>query len=170
MAILLLAAAILLGLIMIPFGMPGTLVIFAATLCYKLLVPFGAIGETFRRGPFTGLKQPKLGSGVAIGSLRQNTAAGRFRRGCDHGELGSVRRPGEIDHAAGQMGQREGLLAVDFGEIDLPACAAIGKKGDFARIGMPARAFITVHAPRDALRGAAVDRYKPDRGCRRFTF
>jgi uncharacterized protein YqgC (DUF456 family) len=44
MNVLLLAAALVLGLIMIPFGMPGTLVIFAAALCYKLLVPTGGIG------------------------------------------------------------------------------------------------------------------------------
>src|SRR3954464_7046082 len=44
MAILLLIGAIILGLIMIPFGMPGTLIIFAAALCYRLLVPGGGIG------------------------------------------------------------------------------------------------------------------------------
>jgi len=44
MQALLLIAAIVLGLIMIPFGMPGTLVIFCAALCYYLLVPHGAIG------------------------------------------------------------------------------------------------------------------------------
>ena len=41
---LILAAVILLSLIMIPFGMPGTLVMFAAAVCYKLLVPAGGIG------------------------------------------------------------------------------------------------------------------------------
>jgi uncharacterized protein YqgC (DUF456 family) len=46
MAVLLLIGAIILGLIMIPFGMPGTLIIFAAALCYYLLVPGGAIGLT----------------------------------------------------------------------------------------------------------------------------
>lgn len=40
----LLVAAILLGLVMIPFGMPGTLVLFAAALCYHLLVPGAGIG------------------------------------------------------------------------------------------------------------------------------
>ena len=35
---------LLLSLVMIPFGMPGTLVMFAAALCYKLLVPQGGIG------------------------------------------------------------------------------------------------------------------------------
>src|SRR6185437_4984238 len=44
MAVILLVAAILLGLMMIPFGMPGTLVLFAAALCYHLLVPAGGIG------------------------------------------------------------------------------------------------------------------------------
>jgi len=44
MAVLLLIAAILLGLVMIPFGFPGTLVIFAGALCYYLMVPGGAIG------------------------------------------------------------------------------------------------------------------------------
>jgi uncharacterized protein YqgC (DUF456 family) len=44
MEVLILAAVLLLSLIMIPFGMPGTLVMFAAALCYKLLVPQGGIG------------------------------------------------------------------------------------------------------------------------------
>lgn len=44
MQILLLIAAIVLGLVMIPFGFPGTLVLFAAALCYYLLVPGGGIG------------------------------------------------------------------------------------------------------------------------------
>jgi uncharacterized protein len=46
MQVLLLIAAIVLGLIMIPFGMPGTLVMFAAALCYYLLVPGGGITMT----------------------------------------------------------------------------------------------------------------------------
>ena len=45
-AVLLLIAAIVLGLFMIPFGMPGTLVIFAAALCYRLLVPAGGIATS----------------------------------------------------------------------------------------------------------------------------
>lgn len=44
MEFLLLLAALVLSLVMIPFGMPGTLVMFAAALCYKLLVPQGGIG------------------------------------------------------------------------------------------------------------------------------
>ncbi len=46
MAILILIAVLLLALFMIPFGMPGTLVMFAAALSYKLLVPTGGIGWT----------------------------------------------------------------------------------------------------------------------------
>jgi uncharacterized protein len=46
MAILLLIAAILLGLLMIPFGLPGTLIIFAGALCYRLLLPAAGIGTT----------------------------------------------------------------------------------------------------------------------------
>jgi uncharacterized protein YqgC (DUF456 family) len=44
MEVLILAAVLVLSLIMIPFGMPGTLVMFAAAICYKLLVPQGGIG------------------------------------------------------------------------------------------------------------------------------
>jgi hypothetical protein len=44
MEVLILTAVLVLSLIMIPFGMPGTLVMFAAALCYKLLVPSGGIG------------------------------------------------------------------------------------------------------------------------------
>lgn len=44
MEFVILLAALVLSLVMIPFGMPGTLVMFAAALCYKLLVPHGGIG------------------------------------------------------------------------------------------------------------------------------
>jgi uncharacterized protein YqgC (DUF456 family) len=44
MAAILLIGAIVLGLLMIPLGLPGTLIIFAATLMYYLLVPAGPIG------------------------------------------------------------------------------------------------------------------------------
>lgn len=46
MEVLALAAVCVLSLIMIPFGMPGTLVMFTAAVCYKLLVPVGGIGWT----------------------------------------------------------------------------------------------------------------------------
>lgn len=44
MGLLALVAIIALGLIMIPFGLPGTLVMFCGALGYKLLVPAGGIG------------------------------------------------------------------------------------------------------------------------------
>lgn len=44
MAILILIAILLVALFMIPFGMPGTLVMVAAALGYLLLVPTGGIG------------------------------------------------------------------------------------------------------------------------------
>ena len=44
MELLILIVVLLLSLVMIPFGMPGTLVMFAAALCYMLLVPQGGIG------------------------------------------------------------------------------------------------------------------------------
>lgn len=46
MAAILLIVATVLGLMMIPFGLPGTLVIFAGALGYYLMVPGGAIGLT----------------------------------------------------------------------------------------------------------------------------
>lgn len=44
MGLLALVAIIAVGLIMIPFGLPGTLVIFCGALGYKLLVPTGGVG------------------------------------------------------------------------------------------------------------------------------
>ena len=44
MALLVLIAVIALGLFMIPFGLPGTLVMVAGAIGYKLLVPAGGIG------------------------------------------------------------------------------------------------------------------------------
>lgn len=44
MAVLVLVAILLLALAMIPFGMPGTLVMVAAAIGYKLLVPGGGVG------------------------------------------------------------------------------------------------------------------------------
>ena len=44
MEVIILIAVLVLSLIMIPFGMPGTLVMLAAAICYKLLLPQGGIG------------------------------------------------------------------------------------------------------------------------------
>jgi uncharacterized protein YqgC (DUF456 family) len=44
MQVLMLCGVIALGLLMIPFGLPGTLVIFAGAIGYRVLVPVGGIG------------------------------------------------------------------------------------------------------------------------------
>jgi uncharacterized protein YqgC (DUF456 family) len=44
MEVLLLAGVVLLGLLMIPFGLPGTWVIAAAAAAYRILVPAGGVG------------------------------------------------------------------------------------------------------------------------------
>lgn len=51
---LLMTAIVLLGLVMIPFGLPGTLVMVAGAIGYKLLVPAGGIGW-FTVGLMSGL-------------------------------------------------------------------------------------------------------------------
>src|SRR5207249_12233287 len=44
MEVLVLAAVVLLGLVMIPFSLPGTWVIAAAAATYRILVPNGGVG------------------------------------------------------------------------------------------------------------------------------
>lgn len=68
---LLLIAAILLGLVMIPFGFPGTLVLFAAALCYHLLVPAGGIGLATVTG---------IGVLMAVAEGLEWVLTGRFTR------------------------------------------------------------------------------------------
>jgi uncharacterized protein len=68
---LLLFAAILLGLVMIPFGFPGTLVLFAAALCYHLLVPAGGIGLVTVIG---------VGALMVIAEALEWVLTGRFTR------------------------------------------------------------------------------------------
>src|SRR5438128_9772789 len=80
MQVLLLAAILLLGLIMIPFGFPGTLVIFAATLGYKLLVPTGGVGWITVVG---------VGLLAAVAEWFEWTLAGKFAR-----KYGGSRRAG----------------------------------------------------------------------------
>ena len=71
MDVLLLVAAIVVGLVMIPFGFPGTLVLFAAALCYHLLVPTGGIGLTTVIG---------VGVLTAIAEALEWVLTGRFTR------------------------------------------------------------------------------------------
>jgi uncharacterized protein len=44
MALVLLVLTLIAGLVIIPFGLPGTIVIFAAALGYHILVPAGGVG------------------------------------------------------------------------------------------------------------------------------
>ena len=81
MAVLLLIAAILLGLVMIPFGFPGTLVIFAAALCYYLLVPGGAIGLATVVGVGILMLVARCSTGCSRGGSRRSTAARSARGG-----------------------------------------------------------------------------------------
>ena len=67
----LLVAATLLGLVMIPFGFPGTLVLFAAALCYRLLVPAGGIGLVTVVG---------VGALMVIAEALEWVLTGRFTR------------------------------------------------------------------------------------------
>ncbi len=69
MAVVLLIAAILLGILMIPFGFPGTLVIFAAALCYYLMVPAGAIGLATVVGTLLAAQRRSLGPGAVAGGV-----------------------------------------------------------------------------------------------------
>jgi uncharacterized protein YqgC (DUF456 family) len=71
MQAVLLILAVLLGLVMIPFGLPGTLVIFAAALGYYFLVPGSAIGLTTVIG---------VGVLMAIAEALEWILAGRFAR------------------------------------------------------------------------------------------
>src|SRR4051812_38221826 len=103
MAALLLLAAIALGLFMIPFGMPGTLIIFAATLCYHLLVPGGAIG---------------WGTVVVVGALMlvaegmEFVLAGRFAR-----KYGGSKRAGWGAVIGGMIGAFLGVPIPIVGSI-----------------------------------------------------
>ena len=71
MEVLILVAVLLLSLVMIPFGMPGTLVMFGAALCYKLLVPQGGIGW---------LTVGIVGVMMAIAELLEWSLSARFAR------------------------------------------------------------------------------------------
>jgi uncharacterized protein YqgC (DUF456 family) len=103
MEILLLLAALLLGLVMIPFGMPGTLVMFAAALCYKLLVPQGGIGW-----PTVVI----VGLLMAIAEVLEWTLAARFAR-----RYGGSRRAGWGAAIGGMVGAFVGVPIPIVGPI-----------------------------------------------------
>jgi uncharacterized protein len=103
MAAMALLAAIALGLFMIPFGMPGTLVIFGGVLCYYLLVPGGAIG---------------LGTVITVGTLMviaealEWMLAGRFAR-----KYGGSKRAGWGAVIGGMIGAFLGVPVPIVGSI-----------------------------------------------------
>jgi uncharacterized protein YqgC (DUF456 family) len=103
MAEVLLVAAIILGLIMIPFGFPGTLVLFAAALCYYLLVPHGAIGLA---------TVVAMGVLMVIGEGLDFLLAGRFAR-----KYGGSRRAGWGAIIGGMIGAFVGVPVPIVGSI-----------------------------------------------------
>jgi len=103
MAALALLAAIVLGLVMIPFGMPGTLVIFGAVLCYYLLVPGGAIGL------WTVIT---IGALTVIAEVLDWVLAGRFAR-----KYGGSRRAGWGAILGGMIGAFLGVPIPIVGSI-----------------------------------------------------
>jgi uncharacterized protein YqgC (DUF456 family) len=103
MQVLLLIAAIVLGLIMIPFGMPGTLVMFAAALCYYLLVPGGGIGLTTVIG---------IGVLMAVAEGLEWVLTSRFTK-----KYGGSRRAGWGAIVGGMVGAFMGLPIPIIGSI-----------------------------------------------------
>jgi uncharacterized protein len=103
MEVLILAAVLLLSLIMIPFGMPGTLVMFAAALCYQLLVPQGGIGWT---------SVVVVGVLMAIAEGLEWTLASRFAK-----KYGGSRRAGWGAVIGGMVGAFMGVPIPIVGSI-----------------------------------------------------
>ena len=103
MAAILLVLAVLLGLVMIPFGFPGTLVIFAGALCYYLLVPGGAIGLMTVIG---------VGVLMAIAEIMDWVLAGRFAR-----KYGGSRRAGWGAIIGGMIGAFMGVPIPIVGSV-----------------------------------------------------
>jgi uncharacterized protein YqgC (DUF456 family) len=103
MEVILLVAVLLLSLIMIPFGMPGTLVMFAAALCYKLLVPNGGIG--WPSGVVVGIL-------MAIAEGLEWTLAARFAK-----KYGGSRRAGWGAVIGGMIGAFMGVPIPIVGSI-----------------------------------------------------
>ena len=103
MAALLLIAAIVLGLLMIPFGLPGTLVIFAAALCYYFMVPGGAIGVT---------TLVVIGIMMVIAEVLEFTLAGKYAR-----KYGGSKRAGWGAIVGGIMGAFMGVPVPIIGSV-----------------------------------------------------
>jgi uncharacterized protein YqgC (DUF456 family) len=95
MEILLLGVILLLSLIMIPLGLPGTWIMVAAALGYQLLVPTGGIGTL-----------TVVGTGVLalVGELIEFSLAGRYAR-----KYGGSRRAGWGAIIGGMVGAFMGI-------------------------------------------------------------
>lgn len=103
MAGLLLIVAIVLGLLMIPFGMPGTLVIFGGVLCYYLLMPGGAIGLT---------TVILIGAMMVVAEVLEWILAGRFAK-----KYGGSKRAGWGAIVGGMVGAILGVPVPIVGSI-----------------------------------------------------
>src|SRR5690349_15061103 len=103
MAGLLLIAAIALGLLMIPFGLPGTLVIFAAALCYYFMVPGGAIGVT---------TLVVIGIMMVIAEVLEFTLAGKYAK-----KYGGSKRAGWGAIIGGMVGAFMGVPIPIIGSV-----------------------------------------------------
>jgi uncharacterized protein len=103
MAVILLIAAIALGLLMIPFGLPGTLIIFGAALCYYLLVPGSAIGLATVIG---------VGVLMAIAEVLEFLMAGRYAK-----KYGGSKRAGWGAIIGGMIGAFMGVPIPIIGSV-----------------------------------------------------
>ena len=103
MAAVALIAAIAVGLLMIPFGLPGTLVIFGGVLCYYLLVPGGAIGLW---------TVVTVGVLMAIAEILDWVLAGRFAR-----KYGGSKRAGWGAIVGGMIGAFMGVPIPIVGSV-----------------------------------------------------
>lgn len=103
MAAFLLIAAIVLGLLMIPFGLPGTLIIFGAALCYYFLVPGGAIGVATLVG---------VGVMMVVAEVLEFMLAGRYAK-----KYGGSKRAGWGAIIGGMVGAFMGVPIPIIGSV-----------------------------------------------------
>jgi uncharacterized protein YqgC (DUF456 family) len=99
----LLILAVVLGLVMIPLGLPGTFVIFGAALAYHLLVPGSVIGWWTVIG---------VGVLTAIAEVLEWSLAGRFAR-----RYGGSRRAGWGAILGGLIGAFVGVPVPIIGSV-----------------------------------------------------
>ena len=103
MEMLLLGVTVLLGLVMIPFGLPGTWIIAAAAVGYRVLVPTGGVGW------FTVAGVTIL---ATIGAVADLALAGRYAR-----KYGGSRRAGWGAVIGGMVGAFIGMPVPIVGPV-----------------------------------------------------